>query len=717
MAARREARFRAARERSGHAAAVGLVADDEHELAARGRGVADVGRRRSRREALVDLRIAQPEGGRGLARAQQGAREDGVRPEPVPAQLLAERPGLLAALGCEGAQLVGGSGRGLGVTDDQEAHRNRQDRRGRSTAPPVTFSAMTTKLAGAGAAAVALALTAGLAFDAGGFHPVSWDRALVGVAGLTLVTVLLAGARRPGRAAAATLGALGLLTAWTAASWAWSDSPPAALQEAQRTALYAAVAAAVVVAGRRIGPGWIAAGVAAGACAAGIWNLCVRLAPDWSGVGPLRTDIGQLADPVGYANGLALLAVLGLLLALGGALAGPARLRPAAAAALVPLAAVLVLQQSTGALAALGAALAALLLVRERPLAVALRIGALGALPLAGAIAVATQSLVVSPPTADLTAAAHAGHALLVALSLLTVLQAAGAALVRLPGIEGPRLPGRVAAAAAALLAVGVLAAAPLALHGHERSDYWSVAIRDVRSNPVLGSGAGTYVVWWLRHRSVPRSTEEAHSLYLETLAELGPVGLLLLLLALGVPLLAAFRLRGTAYGPPLFAVLVAYDVGAAVDFDWELAAVTVPAILVGASAAVHASTQGRPVRLATALGFATLAAAGVLALAGNAPLAAAQDELAAGRFAAAASDASRALRYAPFSADAWQALGDARALQGDRSGAADAYRSAIAHDRNDWNAWLALAAVTSGEPRRTALAQAARLNPLGGSR
>jgi tetratricopeptide (TPR) repeat protein len=568
----------------------------------------------------------------------------------------------------------------------------------------------------------AFALTAGTAWDEGGFHAVAWDRALVGLAVLAFAAVVLDGAPRPGRHTAALLAALAFLTAWTAASWLWSDSPPAALDEAQRVALYLAAALAVAIAGRRVPPAWLAGGVAAGVVPVAGWNLAVRLAPDWTGQAPQRADIGSLAAPVGYANGLALLVVLALLLALGFAAAAPAApVRAAAAVLLVPFAADLALQQSAGAEAALAAGLVALVLVAPRGRAV--RSLALLAVPLAAALAVGREGSVVSPPVQDLTAAAGPGHRLLLGLALLAVAQLAAAIFVA-PRLarSGRPLPARAAAVIAALLLAAGLVAAPFALRGHERGSYWSVAAHEYRADPVLGSGAGTFVDWWLRTRTTAHSTQEAHSLYVETLAELGPAGLLAVLVALGAPLVAALRLRAGALGPALLAALVAFDVHAAVDFDWELAGVTLPAVLLGAAAAVHADPErgrlrARP-RRAAAVALAGLTAAALLALAGSSHLAAASTAEAAGRFDAAVAEARGALRYAPWSADAWRVIGESRLAQGDRAGARDAFQSAVRLDPNDWQAWAELAGTSStGEPRRAAEAEAARLNPLGGGR
>lgn len=471
-----------------------------------------------------------------------------------------------------------------------------------------------TRLGGPAGGVAAFALTAWLAADAGGYAVLSCDRALVAVAAGALLLVILVGGERPGRFAAAQLAGLGLLAAWTASSWLWSESPPAALEEAQRAALYLAAALLVVLAGRRVPPDWVARGVVAGAALVAGWNL-VTLVRGVSHPG----DSGAQAEPVGYANGLALLCVLGLLLL---------RTLPRLAwpAVVPPLAADLVVQRSVGALAAL----------------------------LAGAIAYV----------------------------LLAVPRARAAAL-------------------AVALAAGV--AAPFALRGHERGAYWRVAVREAVANPVAGSGAGTFANWWLRERTAPRSTQEAHSGYLETLGELGPVGLALLLVALAAPLAAAVRLRR----PELAAALVAYDVAVAVDFHWELAGVTLPAILVGASAAVHASAPARPAsRVGAGAALAVLTAAAVLAYAGSARLAAAEEALAGGDRPRAVAEARAALRFAPFASDAWRVIGDAE-------GSALAYRRGLELDPDDWLLWSRLAGVSSGAPRRLAEREAARLNPL----
>ena len=66
------------------------------------------------------------------------------------------------------------------------------------------------------------------------------------------------------------------------------------------------------------------------------------------------------------------------------------------------------------------------------------------------------------------------------------------------------------------------------------RYDYWDVAFRAFKAQPLHGVGAGGWAVDWLRYRTINESAQDAHSLPLQTLAELGIVGILLLIAFLG---------------------------------------------------------------------------------------------------------------------------------------------------------------------------------------
>ena len=109
----------------------------------------------------------------------------------------------------------------------------------------------------------------------------------------------------------------------------------------------------------------------------------------------------------------------------------------------------------------------------------------------------------------------------------------------------------RVVSAIAAGAVVLVLVALPRVSFG-DRPAYWRVAVTDASESTLLGSGAGSFDDYWLEHRPIPAYVRDAHSLYLETAAELGVVGLALLLCALGMPLVTAARARDRSSSPQL---------------------------------------------------------------------------------------------------------------------------------------------------------------------
>jgi hypothetical protein len=95
------------------------------------------------------------------------------------------------------------------------------------------------------------------------------------------------------------------------------------------------------------------------------------------------------------------------------------------------------------------------------------------------------------------------------------------------------------------------------------------------------------FVHEWAQNRPISLSEQDAHSLYLETLAELGLVGLGLLLVALLVPLAAALRRRreDRTLWSAVLAVVVMWMIHAGIDWDWEMPAVTLPVIALLAAA------------------------------------------------------------------------------------------------------------------------------------
>ena len=86
-----------------------------------------------------------------------------------------------------------------------------------------------------------------------------------------------------------------------------------------------------------------------------------------------------------------------------------------------------------------------------------------------------------------------------------------------------------------------------------------------VADEPLLGTGAGSFEARFVREGSIGLPARDAHNLYLETLAELGPVGLALLLATVAVPLTAIPQAaRSSVVGPAAAAAFVAYLLQAA---------------------------------------------------------------------------------------------------------------------------------------------------------
>jgi tetratricopeptide (TPR) repeat protein len=253
---------------------------------------------------------------------------------------------------------------------------------------------------------------------------------------------------------------------------------------------------------------------------------------------------------------------------------------------------------------------------------------------------------------------------------------------------------------------------------GNGRVELWRTAWQDYRAHPWLGSGAGTYERAWLASSKSDFPVKDAHGLYIETLAELGPIGLLLLLGALLSPVVLTIRRGATPAVAGAAGAYGAYLLHAGIDWDWELAGVTAVALALGALLLVEGRpTEGRS-RLPSAVRVATIVSAVVLSLfaafayVGNAAAGSAEDDLQANNFQSAASQAQRAERLMPWSTQPPVLLAEAYLGLGDLTAARSELRKALAKDRGDWRTWLDLALASKGRARRDALAEASRLYP-----
>ena len=411
--------------------------------------------------------------------------------------------------------------------------------------------------------------------------------ALLAVAALTLPRPLPASG--PGRAALAGLAAL---TAWTAISLTWAPDGGAAVDDLQRLLLYLPyLTLAIAVLGTLTEPLLLAAITAA--C---LYGLSERFVPGAVDLPAVVTAGDRLAYPLSYWNASGAFAALGLILAaaLAGDAGRPARLRAAAAATAPPLALTLLLTFSRGPLGALAAGVLLLLAIgptRGRLAAAALVVGGGG---LAAVIlAVAVDGL--------RTAAGASGAAGLAALAgLLAAMAACWLAAGALAGRRDAPAPSlRPLALAATAIVLAVTTAAMLSVERAPGQDdpragaqrlasvqsnryaYWKVAVATFADHPLQGEGSGSFRAIWLRERDFREVIRDAHSLYLETAAELGLVGLLALALLVAGCAVAAVR-AGPAL-PGAAAALAAFALHAGIDWDWEMPALTLVALALAA--------------------------------------------------------------------------------------------------------------------------------------
>ena len=266
-----------------------------------------------------------------------------------------------------------------------------------------------------------------------------------------------------------------------------------------------------------------------------------------------------------------------------------------------------------------------------------------------------------------------------------------------------------------------------LDLSANSRLGIWRVAWHRFEQEPVLGGGAGTYWQMHAADREPGPTVEDAHSLYLETLAELGVIGLLLLAGALAVPLVAAVRARARGPVVPALAAYVAFLTHAALDPDWEVAGLTATALLVATAIVVaarpdaalphssppdHVAQTPVRARLLAAIPLALLGLLAAVALLGELRVDRARSAVADGAVERALDEARGARRLLPWSSQAWVVDGDAQARAGRPAAARRSYREAIERDPAGWRTWVSLAAVSSGRGYERAIRRLEELHP-----
>lgn len=604
--------------------------------------------------------------------------------------------------------------------------------------------------------ALALLLGLGLALPLGaangGYFPASWGWAALPLAWVAGAALVLRERIGLSRLELSFLGALGLLTGWVGLSILWSLDVPQTVLELERTLVYLAAAlAAVLVLDRRAVPGLVA-GLATGIAGICAYSLATRLLPSTSGQAPVA--LNRLQGTIGYWNGLAIFAAIGTVLAV--VLAARATWRPGralAAASVVVTVATLYFTFSRGGWLALGIGVAAALAVDSRRLQLSLTMLAVAPFAAFG-VFLCSRAHVLATLTGTQAGAAHEGHRLapeLFALALGAAAVVGGLAWLerRIDPPPAARFAFRVGLAAAVLAVAGGLlahfggpvAAARDAYHSFERAPasvssgqsldkrlfslssngrahLWQAALTDFTAHPALGSGAGTFEPWWYQHRTDLQNVRDAHSLYLETLAELGIPGFLLLIAMLAAPLVALRRARTHTLAPALAAGYVAFLVHAGIDWDWELPAITLTGLACGVGLLALARGSGRFElrRLSrnglVALVLIPLAGFSLFGLVGNRRFSAAVSAADAGRWRQAAADARSAQGWMPWAPGPWHVLAAADAGRGNLRAAAADMRKAVQLGPNEWTLWVDLGNVSKGAVQREAYARARELDP-----
>lgn len=478
---------------------------------------------------------------------------------------------------------------------------------------------------------LASALLAGALFFGGG----SDDDGILWVGGGAVVLggVLLVTAPPPwgwtGRAFFAFLGAF---TAWSGMSIVWSIQPDRSWSYLNRELAYLAFATVGLYLAST-GARRTAAALAALLGGVLVWALAGKVFP---ALGPDVDRVARLRSPVGYWNALALLAVMGLALALWLTASSRRSLALRAAGALLAYASVLTiaLTYSRGGVALVLVVVAAWLLLGG-PV-----VEALATLALAGVAAVPALAFAFTHPALVDAGQAHEGRVrdgrsfglLLVAggalawfaasfltrrelgqsprrrLTRIGLASAGGAAALALavstaraggPGewaqarwdefanpvsVQVPQGPGRFAAASS-----------------NHRWRWWGKSWESFEDEPVHGTGAGSFDLAHRLYRTeYSPPTRQPHNVALQMLGETGLVGLLLLAGALAAAVVGArATLRRTkgeerAAAAALAVVGLVYVGHILVDSGWDYLAVSAPAFLIAGLLVSGGTTPAR---------------------------------------------------------------------------------------------------------------------------
>lgn len=472
------------------------------------------------------------------------------------------------------------------------------------------------------------------------------SRLQVGIAatGLICGIGISAGALRIGGSPKAWLGValLGAFALWSALSVIWSAAPDETWIATNRAIAYAVVTAVALIAASntRSAARGVAFGVGAAALVVALYALASKILP---GLHVASFDLNpgdefsRVRKPIGYWNAVGILCVMAapMCIWLASFPDAPRNIRIASLLTLTVLVLTTATTYSRGALLAYAAVLVVMVGVgpqRLRRLAIGV-----------GAIAAALPSMAIAFSLHDLATGGvplglrEDGGAIL-GLVLLLSLGALGVAARELLRLEArTRWTGNesrfvwralaVATLVTLIAGVGALAVSSRGLtgeishqvesfkepkagpgndpsrlisaNGSNRWIWWQEALGAFKDKPLAGWGAGSFPVSRNFYRRYATSVRSTHSVPLQFLSETGLIGAALGLGGLGLLGAAAIRRVRAASGIErsarlaLLAAATAWAVHSLVDWDWEIPAVTIPALVALAVSAAPTPAAG----------------------------------------------------------------------------------------------------------------------------
>jgi hypothetical protein len=608
-----------------------------------------------------------------------------------------------------------------------------------------------------------------LALKGGGY-----DEVVYGEVGIAAWWIVLLGSlvgvlpvARVDRRGWVALSLLAALAAWTAIGIGWSESAERSVAEAGRLATYLGVFALALLVQGKNGLRRTLNAMAAAISVIAILAVLSRLHPGWfptnDAAAFFPTTGTRLNYPLNYWNGLAALLAIGLPLVIFAALRSRTLVAKALAAAAIPVIALGVFfTLSRGGAVEIAVGLMVLVALYPRRFEL-LPIFVTGGLGSALLIVGADQRDPLVDGLSTNAAAAQGNE-----MTAMVLVVCAGVALLQIavglcsryqigprPWIA-PRTAGATLAfAAAAAIVVAVAAGAPGTLSdrwqefkdplgpnshtgagrfdsssGSGRYQYWESALNANATDPLKGIGPGTYEYWWAEDGTIPGFIRDAHSLYLETLAELGIVGFILIVGLIATVLVAgiggAIR-AGPEAGAQLAAAsasCAAFVVAAGIDWVWELAVIPIVFLLLAAAILGHRvhwpdrpAGPGNSVMRLAAVPVALAALAVILIpVTKTTTLRDSQAQVRSSSLVSALDDARSAAKIEPYAAgpNLQQAL--ILELRGDLGPAAAAARTATQAEPTNWRNWIVLSRIEAKRARAqeavAAYKKARALNP-----